>query len=224
MSGEAHRRPALLQISVSQSVEKKQLVPAYQTFLEQRAQELEEIRRKWAPDLVTMDGVSQTMGRLSPHAVAVTEAKLEQLETLHLLLSRALVDVVERWFSDEDARLPQRMPLEPHEEKLLRWVGDGGIVPPYVDHAGIWRSDVLFGRSRNNPDDDEAPYICEINGRLPLNGVCRMGLLARGVRALGTGKGGVESLNSLEVRSCGMVSRQFSGRARAYFCLTQGIC
>lgn len=74
----------------------------------------------------------------SPHPVLITQRHHEELHELHLALSLAIKDIIERWWTDEQAQFPQRMPLEPGEEDLLRvshpipllWV---------LDHCSILR-------------------------------------------------------------------------------------
>ncbi len=44
----------------------------------------------------------------------------KQLEELHQALTLAITDVVERWWTDEAARLPEKMPLLKEEEELLQ--------------------------------------------------------------------------------------------------------
>ncbi|KAH6898057.1 hypothetical protein B0T10DRAFT_543095 [Thelonectria olida] len=188
---------ALVQISVSRSAEEKLIVPAHRSSLSRRANELTTLRKQLTVDSMGAQIAFGMMDRLSPHAIAISDPMLARLERLHLLLGRALIDLVDRWFSDETARLPHRMPLDPEEEVLLQWVAGAGFVPRFAEHVGCWRSDVLFGRSSDDLDD-EAPYICEINGRLPLNGILVTGLSANGVSQLGLGQHGVETLNSLE--------------------------
>lgn len=55
-----------------------------------------------------------------PHPVLVTKRHQEQLKDLHLALDLAIEDIIERWWADEEAQFPRRMPLEPEEEELLR--------------------------------------------------------------------------------------------------------
>lgn len=55
-----------------------------------------------------------------PHPVLVTEHHQRQLAELHEALVLAVTDIVERWWSDTKAQFPERMPLEPQEEELLR--------------------------------------------------------------------------------------------------------
>jgi hypothetical protein len=187
-----------MQVSVSRSAEEKRLIPAYCSSLARRAKELETFRKHVQADAKGTELAFGIQSRFSPHAVAVSDDLFSRLTQLHVLLGRVFVDIVDRWFTDEKARFPERMPLDPSEESLLRWIASSGRVPDYPDHAGCWRSDILFGRS---PDGvfDEAPYICEINGRLPLNGVLGINLTANGLIDIGAAKGGLETQNNLEV-------------------------
>lgn len=56
----------------------------------------------------------------SPHPVLITPAHRKQLQSLSEALSTAIIDVVNRWWSDTEARFPERMPIEPFEEDLLQ--------------------------------------------------------------------------------------------------------
>lgn len=56
----------------------------------------------------------------SPHPVLVMKQHLDQLSQLHEALSLAIEDIIERWWTDDGARFPERMPLEAEEEDLLR--------------------------------------------------------------------------------------------------------
>ncbi|KAM0480058.1 hypothetical protein ACHAP7_005266 [Fusarium lateritium] len=191
----AAKRPGLMQVSVSRSVEEKRIIPAYRTSLARRAKELATYRKHLHADA---EGVFfGIMTRISPFVIAVPDPLFSKLEQLHILLGRVFIDIVERWFTDEDARFPERMPLDPSEEALLRWVSSSGCIPDYPDHGGIWRSDLLFGRSADGLDD-ESPYICEINGRLPLNAVTGIALGANGLKELGASKGRLETVNTME--------------------------
>jgi hypothetical protein len=55
-----------------------------------------------------------------PRPILIGEHHQKQMEVLHESLTAALVDIAQRWFSDEEARFPERMPVEPEEEDLLR--------------------------------------------------------------------------------------------------------
>ncbi|KAK6712883.1 hypothetical protein SNK03_007292 [Fusarium graminearum] len=55
-----------------------------------------------------------------PRPVLVGEHHQQQMKDLHKALTAAIADIVQRWWSDTDARFPERMPLEPREEELLK--------------------------------------------------------------------------------------------------------
>ena len=198
MPAMASKRPGLMQVSVSRSAEEQRLIPAYCSSLTRRAKELETLRKHIEIDAKGEELSFGIQSRMSPHAVAVPDDLLSRLTQLHVLLGRVFMDIVDRWFTDEKARFPERMPLDPSEDALLRWIASSGSVPAYHDHAGFWRSDILFGRS---PDGvfDEAPYICEINGRLPLNGVLGVYLTTNGLKEIGAAKGGLETQGNIDV-------------------------
>lgn len=107
--------------------------------------------------------------RLNPHPFVLPNDFLVRLERFHEVLALAIDNIVDRWWKDEEANLPSRMPLEPHVEKLLRWVAQGseeGRVKPYKGHQGNLRPDILV------PDTGvyASPEfkVCEINGRFPI--------------------------------------------------------
>ncbi|KAF4988259.1 hypothetical protein FGRMN_9883 [Fusarium graminum] len=161
-------RPGLMQVSVSRSVEEKRLIPAYRTSLSRRARELDIYRKHLYAEA---EGVSfGIMTRISPLAVAVPDPLFSRLHQLHILLGRVFIDIVDRWFTDEKAHFPERMPLDPSEETLLN-------------------SDGL---------DDESPYVCEINGRFPLNAVIGISLGDNGLRELGASERGLKTANTVE--------------------------
>ena len=55
-----------------------------------------------------------------PHPFVVPPAQLWRLEKVHGLLSSAITNIVERWWTDVEARFPERMPLEKAEEETLK--------------------------------------------------------------------------------------------------------
>ncbi|KAL9607202.1 MAG: hypothetical protein Q9167_007862, partial [Letrouitia subvulpina] len=50
----------------------------------------------------------------------MSQQQLDELKEFHRLLDLALVNIVERWWRDKEARFPERMPLERHEEEVLQ--------------------------------------------------------------------------------------------------------
>lgn len=57
---------------------------------------------------------------LSAHPIVTSQSQLSKFRHVHELLSAAITNIVERWWTDEAARFPDRMPLEKHEEEVLR--------------------------------------------------------------------------------------------------------
>jgi|SRR5580704_12898284 hypothetical protein len=56
----------------------------------------------------------------SPLPILVPGDFVNRLEVLGDILCRAIVSIVERWWTDSDAKFPERMPLLPHQEALLK--------------------------------------------------------------------------------------------------------
>jgi len=55
-----------------------------------------------------------------PMPILISKNHQQQLKTLQEALTIAIVDIVDRWWTDRDARFPERMPLEKQEEELLK--------------------------------------------------------------------------------------------------------
>lgn len=55
-----------------------------------------------------------------PRPILIEKKHQKQLENLHEALTIAITDIVERWWTDQDAHFYDRMPLELQEENLLR--------------------------------------------------------------------------------------------------------
>lgn len=55
-----------------------------------------------------------------PRPILITQQHQQTLKDLHSGLVLALTDIVERWWTDAEARFPERMPLESKEEALLQ--------------------------------------------------------------------------------------------------------
>lgn len=113
--------------------------------------------------------------RIHPFHVCISQQVTDQIRGIHNLLVKALIDIVQRWFIDVKANFPGKMPVEPHEEELLRWMDGSGRKHflPYGEAYGIWRTDLLFERAK---DGSERAKICEINARLPYNGFWLTGM------------------------------------------------
>lgn len=55
-----------------------------------------------------------------PFPVLTTQRHDDNMRNLHLALRLAIEDIIERWWTDDEARFPLRVPLEQEEEELLR--------------------------------------------------------------------------------------------------------
>ncbi|KAL8942521.1 MAG: hypothetical protein Q9216_001622 [Gyalolechia sp. 2 TL-2023] len=110
-----------------------------------------------------------------PHPLIVPQSQLFRLEKVHQLLSSAVTNIVERWWSDEGAHFPDRMPLEPHEEEIPEWMSrlDDRVMPLYRNCQGSWRPDFLL----DNRYSQGGFQICEINSRFPFNGLLHTAFL-----------------------------------------------
>ena len=191
--------PALQQISVSLSVEQNAIAPATATSLARRQRDLKSIR----DDSFKRNGGPLTFdlqNRFPPFNICISQRFASHVKEIHKLLDKALVDIVERWFTDKEADFPRRMPLEKHEEDLLRWI-DGpasNMVPQFGKRYGMWRTDYLIEKG---PGGLEFARICEINSRIPFNGFWVVGLHEDASKLLGAGKKGFISPNNFDVRS-----------------------
>ncbi|KAJ5212483.1 uncharacterized protein N7498_004129 [Penicillium cinerascens] len=133
-------------------------------LLEQYHRELEKCspRETWAGD---------AHQKSAPYPILGSVGHQRQLADLSEALVLAITDIVQRWWSDVDARFPERMPIDPVEEKLLQWMEGLGtdVLRPYRFVQGSWRPDFLL-ESSEDPEQIENYRICEINARFFPNG------------------------------------------------------
>ena len=191
--------PALQQISVSLSVERGAIAPAALTSPDRRGKDLQSVRNA----VLEEHGgpiAANLHERHPPFNICISERFVSHVREIHRLLDRALVDIVERWFSDKDADFPNRMPLEKHEEDLLRWIDGPGadLVPPFGQRYGMWRTDFLIERGT---DGLENAKVCEINARIPFNGFWMVGLHENATKLLGNDSQAFVSPNDFDVRT-----------------------
>ncbi|RAK79414.1 uncharacterized protein BO72DRAFT_365277, partial [Aspergillus fijiensis CBS 313.89] len=103
----------------------------------------------------------------SPNPLLLPERLQRSVAKLHEALVSGLSSIVDTWWTDEQAAFPRRMPLEPHEEDLLRWLheqSEANNLRPFRNCQGHWRSDLLL------PSDHPGTVkICEINARYSIN-------------------------------------------------------
>ncbi|KAE8375736.1 hypothetical protein BDV26DRAFT_299493 [Aspergillus bertholletiae] len=126
-----------------------------------------------------------------PRPILITTKHQQQLEQLHNALITAIVDIVKRWWSDQDARFPERMPLTGDEEALLQWLeqqeSHNGV--PYEARLGSWRPDFLVG-DYSNDIPSETFRLTEINARFCFNGFMHQAYGQEGLSDLGAGRNG----------------------------------
>ncbi|OQD88118.1 hypothetical protein PENANT_c004G03270 [Penicillium antarcticum] len=127
----------------------------------------------------------------SPHPVLVTKQHQEQVKNLHVALNLAVEDIIERWIKDEDAQFTNRMPLEPEEEDLLRWMhSNRHLFRPYSERPGSWRPDFLV--EHDDSTGAEVFRICEINARFCWNGYMNAAVGQEAYSAFGLESRGLE--------------------------------
>ncbi|KAF1996084.1 hypothetical protein P154DRAFT_499105 [Amniculicola lignicola CBS 123094] len=107
-----------------------------------------------------------------PRPILVDQYHQQQLQILHRALTISLKDIVQRWWTDDEARFPERMPLEKKEEDLLKWIDEQatcGLLREYSEPGclGSWRPDFLVDTDENGR---EKYRITEINARFSFNG------------------------------------------------------
>ncbi|KAI9932551.1 hypothetical protein ASPWEDRAFT_122758 [Aspergillus wentii DTO 134E9] len=107
--------------------------------------------------------------------LVTAEDHINPLRAFHDALVAAIVDIVNRWWTDTAADFPARMPIEPYEESLLRWMNTlpAGTVAPFEKCLGSWRPDFLIEHVADPSSSDgtrEQFRVCEINARFCWNG------------------------------------------------------
>ncbi|RHZ44876.1 uncharacterized protein CDV56_102726 [Aspergillus thermomutatus] len=113
-------------------------------------------------------------GASCPRPILITPEHQEQLFTLHTALAAAITDIVERWWTDSEARFPDR-----------QWLETQGL--PYRDHLGSWRPDFLVEEGARV----EKFRITEINARFSFNGFMHQAYGQTALDALGVGRHGI---------------------------------
>lgn len=174
--------PAVEQISISLSLERKAVTAATSVSAERFDKDHETLIK----DILSrsdLPWMSTFPLRFSPFHICISRPFASRVRGIHKLLRKALIDIVERWYSDAEAKFPNRMPLEPHEEELLQWMNGPGreYIRPFSKVRGIWRTDLLIERA---DDELEKAKICEINARLPYNGIWIVGRLSEATQVL----------------------------------------
>ena len=158
------------QISLSLSVERNAIAPAHAACKQRQQREVNSIRQRCVKGF----GERPEFGlheRLAPFHVCVSTDFEQRVRQVHHLLNRAIIDVVMRWF-DEGSTFAKRMPLEPREESILRWMATQSDVQPFTSSFGMWRTDYLVEGDVRGKNQIK---VCEINARIPFNGIWLIG-------------------------------------------------
>jgi hypothetical protein len=58
--------------------------------------------------------------KISPYPILMPRSFIEHLKEFQHLLFVAISNILDRWWDDSEADFPGRMPLEPHEESVLK--------------------------------------------------------------------------------------------------------
>ncbi|OJJ32900.1 hypothetical protein ASPWEDRAFT_174330 [Aspergillus wentii DTO 134E9] len=142
----------------------------------------------------------------SPHPVLVTPRHKQQVEVLSEALSAAIIDIVNRWWKDTEARFPERMPIEPFEEDLLRWLDSQptDVISPFETRAGSWRPDMLLEPAVEGGIENYR--ICEINARFCWNGFMLTAIGQQALLDMGVGRNGVKGVTDPEIMKNGLNS------------------
>ncbi|KAJ6001300.1 hypothetical protein N7522_006527 [Penicillium canescens] len=129
-----------------------------------------------------------------PYPILINNKHQIQLEDLNKVLVKAITDIVSRWWIDATAKFPERMPLQPMEEKLLRWLEAQNIdsMRPFTKFCGSWRPDFLIEKQTGLANKEaEAFRICEINARFCWNGYMMSALGQKALLDMGICRNGI---------------------------------
>ncbi|KAH8696540.1 hypothetical protein BGW36DRAFT_428545 [Talaromyces proteolyticus] len=113
--------------------------------------------------------------KVSPYPILMPRSFLEDIEKFQDILFIAVSNILDRWWEDSEADFPRRMPLEPHEESVLKWVHERskqGLMQHYNERPLHWRPDILLPEAGHS--NANLPFkICEINARSPFNSMIK---------------------------------------------------
>ncbi|UKZ49282.1 hypothetical protein TrVGV298_003527 [Trichoderma virens] len=139
------------------------------------------------PPMLTFQGIAIPATTYHTYIHPTLIAHFDQIQSA---LGKVTTNIIERWFSDERANFPSRMPIDEHEEDVLRWIASSGIVPRYAGRQGCSRPDFLFTATSENPCQ---PIICEINARFPYNSWFYVEAVTEPFERAGLQKGGLKT-------------------------------
>ncbi|KAI9042917.1 uncharacterized protein KD926_004707 [Aspergillus affinis] len=113
-----------------------------------------------------------------PRPILVTGQHKEKLSRLHGALVTAITDIVERWWTDPNARFSAQ-----------QWIDKEHL--PYRNQVGSWRPDFLVEDNTTDGEVAENFRITEINARFSFNGFMHQAYGQLGLKNLGVGENGV---------------------------------
>lgn len=122
----ASTRP-LTQIHINPSSNNYELVLESKIDTEAYAKEEQVYQGALLRDCPSQLWYNETYTTGCPRPILVGSHHERQMRDLHEALTIAISDIIDRWWSDGDARLWERMPLNEDEEDLLK-VSDMGIL------------------------------------------------------------------------------------------------
>ncbi|KAL3477588.1 hypothetical protein BJX99DRAFT_269793 [Aspergillus californicus] len=166
--GSIEQAPQHLQISLSATYNVGRPLSVILATNEDRTRDINDYHAacRSAPQL-GCDSIRET---LSPHPIFTDRSFVLQLKDFHEALVKAVVNIVDRWWTDSTANFPARMPLESPVEAILQWIDERSRMkemPEFRDRIGNWRPDFLLA------DDGSGSVpkfqLCEINSRVPYN-------------------------------------------------------
>ncbi|ESZ90463.1 hypothetical protein SBOR_9157 [Sclerotinia borealis F-4128] len=131
-----------------------------------------------------------------PRPIFIHKRHQQRLRDLHDALTAAITDIVERWWTDKDARFPDRMPLKKQEEDLLQWMEEQVVskkLPMYRECRGSWRPDFLVEDVIDDMGEAVENYrITEINARFSFNAFILGTIAHEGLQDIGVGSNGLK--------------------------------
>ncbi|KAH7182252.1 IucC family-domain-containing protein [Fusarium flagelliforme] len=162
--------PWLRQISLAATKSANALVQPEKSSSQTRCMEAEAMSQALLQNTQQHGRLPGLTKRLNPHPFLLPADFISELKAFHEALALSLDNIIERWWKDEEADFPNRMPFEPHVESLLRWVAKGseeGHMKPYKGNQGNLRPDILI----RDTEGYRRPQfkVCEINGRFPIS-------------------------------------------------------
>ncbi|KAI1098122.1 hypothetical protein F4804DRAFT_346588 [Jackrogersella minutella] len=193
----------LQQICIRNKLHGYGLVSYYEPESSTYAQEHEDIQASLlsicAPDIWPKGSYRMAC----PRPILVNKHHQQLLTNLHRALDIAITDIVERWWTDKKAKLPERMPLHKKEEELLQWIEGQtlrGNLPHYSQHQGSWRPDFLIEENKTRRDGGvlETFQIAEINARFSFNGFMHDAYGQQALEDMGLGAHGLISATDVE--------------------------